>query len=334
MRIGVFDKRDSEYRVQSIPSDIVKGPHYSMGDEATYPSGILETRLADIESLALPILTSWGEGPARALRNDRQLVVISAYLAVVHAQLPTLSAQLREFDAAFAEDHVRSSEEPLRALGSARTDLGSDEGGPIGEIRCALGEEDVRIEMRPKEAARLSLHVPEGAFGAFRAMRWRLVEAPEGSEFITSDVPVNIFCPDGPSVGLDDGLMPSNAEVTFPVSPRMCLVGRRDRARSGSCSPGVLEVNQRQARAAERFVYFRKQTSAVEEVLNSVEKTVGPSAAYDLTHGGEFGALLIRGVRPSPRRPVGDRVVSPNSGPSGSSRSATEDEVAPRDDRT
>lgn len=299
LRIGVFDKRDSHYQFQSIQTDRVKEPHGSMGDETTYPGGILETHLADIESLALPILANWCDGPPRALRNDRQLVVLSAYLAVVHAQLPTISVQLREFDTTFAGDHVTSSEVPLRALSSARTDVASNGGDPIGEIRRALGEDDVRLEMRPNEAAWLSLHVPEAAFRAFRAMRWRLVGAPEGSEFITSDAPVNVLVLDEPNLGLDEALISPHAEVTFPLSPRMCLLGRRAWPRGGPCSPGVREVNDRQVHSAERFVYFRKQTGAVEQSMEAV----WPKTESDLTHVGEFGALLIRGVRPSPRRP-------------------------------
>lgn len=306
LRVGVFDKRDSQYRVQSIQNAVVKEPRYSVRDETTYPGSILETRLADIENLVLPILTDWGERPSGALRNERQLVVFSAYLAVVHARLPTVAEQLRQFDAAFAGDHVRSNEGPLRVLSSAQTDLTPDEGSAIGEIRRALGEHDVRIEMRPTDAAWLSLHIPEVAFAAFRAMRWRLMEAPEGSEFITSDVPVNILVPDEPSLGLDEGLMSPNAEATFAVSPRMCLIGRRPRACGSSRSPGVREVNQRQARLAERFVYFRKRTGAVEKVVKSVETAARSNIDYDLTHVGEFGALLVGGLCPSPRRRMAD----------------------------
>lgn len=300
----MFDKRDSQYRVQSIQNDMVKELHCSMADETTYPGGVLETRLADIESLALPILANWCDGPPRALRNDRQLVVLSAYLAVVHAQLPTISEQLREFDSAFAEEQLKSGEERPRAWRSARTGLGTDERGLVGEIRRALGEDDVRVEMKPNESARLSLHVPEAAFGAFRAMRWRLVEAPYGTEFITSDVPVNVFVPDEPGLGLHERLLSPEAEVTFPVSPRMCLLGQRARARRDGGSPMDCHVNRRQARGAERFVYFRKRTRAVEEAMGSIDSSVRANTAYELTHGGEFGALLIRGVHPSPRDPI------------------------------
>lgn len=303
LRVGVFDKRDSQYRVRSIQNDTVKEPRDSMWDETAYPGDILETRLADIESLVRPILANWREGPPRALRDDRQLVVFAAYLAVVHAQLPPISEQLRDFETAFAGDHERSEQEPLRVLRSARIHLGLDEGRSIGEIRRALGEDDVRIEMRPNEAARLSLHIPEVAFRAFRAMRWRLVEAPKGTEFMTSDVPVNIFVPDEPNLGVDEGLMSPNAEATFPVSPRACLVGRRDWSRGAARAVGVCEVNGRQVRAAKRFVYFRKQTVAVERFMASAEEAVRPSTEYDQTPGGEFGALLIRGV-PARRRPL------------------------------
>jgi hypothetical protein len=146
-----------------------------------------------------------------------------------------------------------------------------------------MGPSSSRIASPPDTVSRNSLHVPEVAFRTFRAMRWHLVEAPDGSEFVTSDAPVNIFVPDEPSLGVEEDLMSPNAEATFPISPRMCLVGRRLRTGGDEWSTRVREVNQRQARAAERFVYFRKRTGAVEKVMQRAEKAAGRSIDYDLT---------------------------------------------------
>jgi len=279
LRIGVFDKRDSEHRIQSIQDTAVERPLYSMGDGTAYPGDILDTRLADVEGLVLPILARWCEGPTRDLRNHEQLVALSAYLAVVHAQPPSSSVRLREFDTALREDRSEFGEGPLSGSDSDRVDVDDGEMSRIDEIRRVLDENAIRIGMNPNEAARLSLHVPEVAFGALRAMRWHLIEAPDGSEFITSDAPLNVFVPDEPRLAPAENLMSPNAEVTFPLSPRTCLFGRRARTPRGrSRPPRVSEVNERQARGAERFVFFREWTEAVEKAVRKGPRRAEPCA--------------------------------------------------------
>jgi len=59
----------------------------------------------------------------------------------------------------------------------------------------------------------------------FFRMRWSLVEAPEGSAFITSDVPTSIVDPAVETLGPEGYKISAEMEVYFPVSPHFAVVG-------------------------------------------------------------------------------------------------------------
>ena len=69
----------------------------------------------------------------------------------------------------------------------------------------------------------------ETIFPIFSKMRWAFFRAPEGVEFITSDCPVSWYDPTpGPPAYAGHGLGMRNVEVTFPITPKVTLLGTHE----------------------------------------------------------------------------------------------------------
>jgi hypothetical protein len=98
---------------------------------------------------------------------------------------------------------------------------------------------------------------------AVRSMAWRFVRVPGGHFLITSDTPAFFF----ESIGLG----PEAAELTWPISPSLALLGSRQGEPSssrllGAKPPLVREINRRLAVGAERFIFSPRKATWIEAI--------------------------------------------------------------------
>jgi hypothetical protein len=111
-------------------------------------------------------------------------------------------------------------------------------------------------------------------------LHWAVCRTHGGTPFVTSDCPVVAFAPVG------DGKVVFNAywyspglEVSFPVSPRVCLFMRRrpQQVSRAVSEVFVKEINRRTAYAAERFVYSSLSCNYLRRLVAWAEQRRPPS---------------------------------------------------------
>lgn len=97
----------------------------------------------------------------------------------------------------------------------------------------------------------------------FDQMKWAIVRAGDDLRFITGDTPVTWIDPTLPPP-FCYGLQARRIEVTFPVSPKVSLLGTWEGSETSirATDPMVPEFNARRAFFADRYVYADSETGA------------------------------------------------------------------------
>lgn len=108
-------------------------------------------------------------------------------------------------------------------------------------------------------------------------MVWSLLIAPEGSNFITSDNPVVVRNPNDPKWLFCGFASDPSIEVTFPLSPKICLFGSWGRYRrivEYITDNEVTEINFETFKYSFNYLYsssryFRKEILLVNHLINT-----------------------------------------------------------------
>jgi hypothetical protein len=100
-------------------------------------------------------------------------------------------------------------------------------------------------------------------------MYWCLCTAPDGVHFITCDSPVVVRFRKGDGVGFGGGFGHPTAEVTFPISPNVCIgLTRYNKYKALFVdSEFVKKVNRRMALNAERYVFSHELKKGIESLV-------------------------------------------------------------------
>jgi len=96
-------------------------------------------------------------------------------------------------------------------------------------------------------------------------MQWLFLGAPQGSRFLTTDVPVVWADPNQATPDAGAGLAMSNTILSFPITPRLCLLATWQPIKKSTDTPphGVInDLNQRFVRFADRFIFSDNETTA------------------------------------------------------------------------
>jgi hypothetical protein len=108
-----------------------------------------------------------------------------------------------------------------------------------------------------------------------RELYWCLSTAPPASEFISCDSPLVVVFREGNKMGLGGGFGHPNVEVSFPLSPKVCLT--RDRRtnlkRKILGDSAVLELNRRAAAVGERYIFSAQKSEYVHKLVEAFAVT-------------------------------------------------------------
>ncbi len=218
--------RRVEYRA---PKSIAKGTGYNAVpglDDATRESA--EQLFSQMETVAAPAVRKLLRGATELTGQEWvDLLFFAAFLAV---RTPFVRDTLEKFFGDIARDVLTlSASHPdhyHRTMREAvRGDLTAEE---IEESRL-LALRPGALKVRAKAALSL-LATFQGANGAvypaFSRMRWAILRPQSGLFFLSSDNPVSWAdpTPRPPAYG-GHGLGTRNVQVTFPIGPRVCLLG-------------------------------------------------------------------------------------------------------------
>jgi uncharacterized protein DUF4238 len=266
----VYDKAGGPARVQTPINTAVEGHLYSFETASGAKDDSLERFLSELETKAKPVLDRWQQSDVAPIQEEEKL--IAEFLALMHTRSPRTMQGITEASqvvgiqvARFLADRpemVREFLEQERLTG--RPNIPSVE-EMVENLRNV--EERFEIKVNRKRSLVDSFKLSESVAAELFKMNWCLCRAPTGAFFVTSDTPLCVFARTGADralLGAGFGL--PNAEVTFPISPTVCLLLDR-RHKKGRMAVGkqfVREANNRMAMIAERLVIsaYRSDTVA------------------------------------------------------------------------
>ncbi len=274
--LWIYDKERSEPRAQTPVNTCVESGFYSF-ETATGKDVEIEKGLSQIESETKRILDRLQDPKAPLTAED--ISTLSAFLALMHVRVPRSKQVVSEIIAGLATQFAKGyAKDPNGIARYFRETKDRDHKITEQEMIKLLSEFDQHftIEVDSKAALLHSFTIFPKVAEIFLGMNWCLCRAPANKHFLTSDSPVCVFFRPAPGqAAFGAGLMHSNAEVTFPISPRLVLLlSWHRKQKRGSVSTGfVQEVNRRMAWSAERFVISPLRSRSTAELVREASTT-------------------------------------------------------------
>ncbi len=270
---GFWVYRRGQGTPQWLPAETVciHSHFYSYVDESGKRNAAIEDLLGEVESAVAPVVERLVSGGFAELGNrDRNRLAL--FVALAYARTPKTrrmvveAVERREVSKLkeLAEDDARLAASVAKFNAARGGTLGADDARRfIADILS--GEATLRLGDRGQIGYPLVTVVPLCAL--FMRMNWRLLRAPSGVEFVTSDDPVVLAGPAGDSDPFKSGRL----EVTLPLDPQHCLLLTWERPATdvvASCSRQWAEdVVRRTAVGADREVYAAHKNPIVARSL-------------------------------------------------------------------
>ncbi len=248
----------------------MEGHLYSFEISSGAKDDSLERLLSKLETDAKPVLDRW-QLPAVAPTQDEKKL-IAEFLALMHTRSPRTIQGITEASQAIGIEVARFlAERPhmVREFLEQEQLSGRPNIPSVEEMVESLQKVEERFEIKINRKRSLieSVKLSERIAAELFKMNWCLCRAPTGTFFVTSDTPLCPFAETGRNRGLlGAGFGLPNVEVTFPLSPTVCLLldQRHKKGRMAVGKQFVREANNRMAAIAERLVIstYRSDTVA------------------------------------------------------------------------
>jgi Protein of unknown function (DUF4238) len=269
-RFWVYDKASESARVQTPINTAVEGHLYSFETSSGEKDDSLEHLLANLETEAKPVLDRWQLPTVAATQDEKK--TIAQFLAIMHARSPRTIQGITEASEIMGIEFARFlADQPqmVREFLEQERVSGRPNGPSVEEMVDSLRNVEERFEIKVNRQRSLieSFKLSERIAAELFKLNWCFCRAPTGTFFVTSDTPLCPFARTGPNRALfGAGFGRPNVEVTFPISPTLCLLLDRQhkKERMSVGKQFVREANNRTATIAERFVIsaYRSDTVA------------------------------------------------------------------------
>ena len=258
----VFDRDAGAFRPQTPKNTAVQGHYYTVETIDGQRSSRAESVLAQVESIAIPIIRGIDE---RKPLNMNDKLELAMFIALLYTRVPRFERVIREMtDGLYKRVNEREISSVERAAYWLRRH--EEKTGEKLEITpeqvyeyFSAGQYDVVLEQ-----GAVVHRMFEAALGFAKllpVMAWIVGVAPENTSFITTDAPFVTIPPEkhkGPY-----GFGTPGAVTLVPLSQRSCLcIGGTAMLVAYSDLPKsqVREVNIGLAQGCERFVIARDET--------------------------------------------------------------------------
>src|SRR5262249_39610780 len=150
--------------------------------------------------------------------------------AFMATRVPRSLEAVRETEAIFAREGLKAqagNPEILRAqLDRYIAETGDPNPPTLEELIENIRNFDERftLDVDDRHPLAVSLRLTPEVAAQLVTMNWWICDAPSGAFFITGDCPLTIFVPVGRQAIFGGGLAQPAVQVTFPLSPTVCLV--------------------------------------------------------------------------------------------------------------
>jgi hypothetical protein len=237
----------------------------------------LEQAFAKCESAVKPILELWKEPDAKPA--VKEMFVVSEFLAYLYLRVPrTIDAVKQLFVNSSIINMEKLARDPER-LSKAFEWLKSNKQSNLTMVELRDLAENVERRFEIKINDTFALAETLRRFGLveehLRQLYWCLSTAPPTSEFISCDSPLVVVFREGNKMGLGGGFGHPNVEVSFPLSPKVCLTldRRTNLKRKSLGDSAVLELNRRAAALAERYIFSAQKSEYVHKLVKAFAVT-------------------------------------------------------------
>ncbi len=280
-KFWVYDKVGDAPRQQTPNNTAVQNYFYSVQNASGEKDHSLEHVLSSLESIAKPILDLWQIRQTRPTAEEIGNIV--HFVAAMHSRVPrNVDLMKQMLEAIYTEEikkHAENEDQFHKSWNEFRVKHGNVHLSAEDALDFSRNiDKHFSIEMNEKAALAFSLQQATALPHFLEDMNWCLCEASDSQLFVTSDSPLVIFGPleDGRATfGAGIGL--PGAEVTFPLSPILCLQIDKyhTQKRRRVSREFVGEVNRRTAHMAERYVISQIKAKKVEALVQSAAWTYG-----------------------------------------------------------
>jgi hypothetical protein len=259
--LWVFE-RDGEAPFRRAPHKVaVKADYYTATIDGQRED-VIEEALSKIESKALPVIRDLARGRQPAELDAEERRDLAAFLGFMETRVPKFRgsvertvAEVMKMVSLTAAEHPeyfeRTMREAMRAKGKEPpTDIEAVRQFVLSGEYDVIGNPLISLQMMLAQAPRIAQYAYD--------FQWRVLDAPDGEIFITSDAPfVHVATERPPAAWMGVGWFSPYMEATFPLSPSACLLisQHRPSGRERVAPDRVHEVNRRTAAHAEREAY-------------------------------------------------------------------------------
>ena len=266
-RVWVYDREKSEYREQGVVNTAVQRDYYAVTDASGAKNRDLEGILAGIEGKAAEAIRLADQ---RAALSEEQRAALAVFVALLKVRTPN-------FEKSFADAQDKLFKKILKATMNSEERIAAsiaayerDKGKKLPlapkELLDLFQGGQFRIEPHRNQSVALMIEL-SSEFALLPAqMDWVFAHPPEGSQFITSDVPFGIIPPkDWKPGGLLSGvgILTPGAVKAIPLTRRTLLLtfDKGDITRHAAMTEAVVrDFNVATAARTERFAIGTDRT--------------------------------------------------------------------------
>ena len=283
--IWVFDKETGKVNPQPPKTTAVVTHLYTIKTDEGEKSDILERKVFEpLDGDIIPFIKRCIEPGYRISSTD--IPDLSYFLAFQHARVPRTLAMFRELGEMMHIEFAKRVADDKKGMDEAYEKFAKE--APVDALVTrdqyydwfADFEKYWRFKLKDEYVLAMTIKfaVPN-FFETLRQMSWCIVDAPRDSFFVTCDAPVVSVAP-APhlapnAVHLGCFTASPNFEVSFPLSPSVCVLARKVKGQQRfRCSAKYADLlNYRAALMAERYIFSHRDSTKVRSLMNRGAKT-------------------------------------------------------------
>ena len=259
--LWVYEREgDAPYR--RAPHKVAVKPDYYTATVDGKREDVVEEALSQVEDKALPIIRALATGGNPADLTEQERAALALFVGFLETRVPkfrewverNVSELMRKVSLMTAA-HPAAFERTIREAARAK---GKEPPADIEAVRQFVlsGEYDLTVSplMSLQMMVAQAPHIAELAYD----FEWRVLDAPDGEVFITSDAPLVRIATERPQAAwMGIGWLTPWMEATLPLSPTASLLisQHHPTGREQVNAERVREANWRTAAYAQREVY-------------------------------------------------------------------------------
>ncbi len=247
---------------------------------------VVEESLSVIEGKALPVIQALHDGKDPAALTDEERYALALFLGFLKTRVPKfreyvervtadIMKQIGQLSAAHPEHFERTLREAMKAKGQ-------EPPKDIEAVRQFVLKGEYMVHADPLLSMQMMIEQAGPIAEYIFNFEWRILEAPAGAVFVTSDAPLELVATERLPApwGWGTGWFTPWMEATFPLGPGACLLisQHRPTGRELIDAARVHEANWRTAAYAHEQVF-----SSVQLALAQLQRPAGSTWWTPLT---------------------------------------------------